>query len=75
VVSARDGLRREASRPGCYFDRVSAGAPLAEIYVPDWVAAQEEYLAVARDAGEGTSGRLRDAATRSACDRPVWAKR
>ncbi len=27
------------------FDAVRAGQPLAEIYVPDWVAAQEEYLA------------------------------
>jgi Cu(I)/Ag(I) efflux system membrane fusion protein len=27
-------------------DRVAAGAPLAEIYVPAWVAAQEEYLAL-----------------------------
>ena len=29
-------------------DRVALGAPLADIYVPSWVAAQEEYLAVAR---------------------------
>lgn len=29
-------------------DRVAAGAPLAEIYVPAWVAAQEEYLALLR---------------------------
>ena len=28
--------------------RVAKGAPLAVIYVPNWVAAQEEYLAVAR---------------------------
>ncbi|MFO1305555.1 MAG: efflux RND transporter periplasmic adaptor subunit [Burkholderiales bacterium] len=27
------------------FDSVRAGQPLAEVYVPDWVAAQEEYLA------------------------------
>ena len=26
-------------------DRVSKGQPLAELYVPDWVAAQEEFLA------------------------------
>lgn len=42
-------------------DRVAAGAPLAELYVPDWVAAQEEYLALARLTGSGT-GSLRDAA-------------
>ena len=29
-------------------DTVRAGQPLAELYVPDWVAAQEEYLAVIR---------------------------
>ena len=29
-------------------DMVAAGAPLAAIYAPDWLAAQEEYLAVAR---------------------------
>lgn len=42
-------------------DRVAAGAPLAELYVPDWVAAQEEYLALARLNGEGTDA-LTDAA-------------
>lgn len=42
-------------------DRVAAGAPLAELYVPDWVAAQEEYLALARLTGSGTDS-LRDAA-------------
>lgn len=43
------------------FDRVPAGAPLAELYVPDWVAVQEEYLAVAAMSGEGLAT-LRDAA-------------
>ena len=33
------------------FDPVRAGQALAEIYVPDWVAAQEEYLATRRMAG------------------------
>ena len=42
-------------------DRVAAGAPLAELYVPDWVAAQEEYLALARLSGEGADA-LKDAA-------------
>lgn len=42
-------------------DRVAAGAPLAELYVPDWVAAQEEYLALARLNGEGSDA-LKDAA-------------
>nr|ACB13009.1 HlyD [Hydrogenophaga sp. PL2G6] len=43
------------------FDRVGAGAPLADLYVPEWVAAQEEYLALARLEGEGVAP-LKDAA-------------
>jgi Cu(I)/Ag(I) efflux system membrane fusion protein len=42
-------------------DRVAAGAPLAEITVPAWVAAQEEYLALARMQGPDLAP-LRDAA-------------
>jgi membrane fusion protein, copper/silver efflux system len=29
-------------------DRVARGQPLAELYVPEWIAAQEEYLSVRR---------------------------
>ena len=44
-------------------DRVALGAPLADIYVPSWVAAQEEYLAVARMAEQDPQlATLRDAA-------------
>ncbi|PKO27943.1 MAG: efflux RND transporter periplasmic adaptor subunit [Betaproteobacteria bacterium HGW-Betaproteobacteria-9] len=44
-------------------DRVAKGAPLADIYVPSWVAAQEEYLAVARMAEQDPNlVSLRDAA-------------
>ena len=32
-------------------DHVSKGQPLAEVYVPDWVAAQEEFLSVRRMQG------------------------
>ena len=42
-------------------DRVARGAPLAEIYVPAWVAAQEDYLALARMTGPDLET-LRDAA-------------
>ncbi|MEO5734316.1 MAG: efflux RND transporter periplasmic adaptor subunit [Rubrivivax sp.] len=42
-------------------DRVQRGAVLAEIYVPQWVAAQEEYLALARMQGDDLAP-LRDAA-------------
>jgi Cu(I)/Ag(I) efflux system membrane fusion protein len=41
-------------------DPVRKGQPLAELYVPDWVAAQEEYLSVRRMGGAG--GALLDAA-------------
>lgn len=39
-------------------DPVKKGQPLAELYVPDWVAAQEEYLSIKRMAGAGTDGLL-----------------
>lgn len=35
-------------------DTVRKGQVLAELYMPDWVAAQEEYLSAARMAGSGT---------------------
>ena len=34
-------------------DPVAKGQPLAEIYVPDWIAAQEEFLSVRRMQGTG----------------------
>jgi membrane fusion protein, copper/silver efflux system len=43
------------------FDTVARGAPLLDIYVPDWVAAQEDYLALARMSGSGLEP-LREAA-------------
>lgn len=42
-------------------DRVAKGGALAEIYVPTWVAAQEEYLALTRMRGADLDP-LRDAA-------------
>ena len=36
-------------------DRVTKGQPLADIYVPDWVAAQEEFLAIKRMQGSDLS--------------------
>ncbi len=42
-------------------DPVRAGQPLLELYVPEWVAAQEEYLAVRRMKGQGMEA-LADAA-------------
>ncbi len=44
-------------------DRVRQGQPFADLYVPEWVAAQEEYLAVKRfaqgDAGLAAAARQR----------------
>ena len=48
LVSARSMGFVERLRVRATQDRVAKGAPLADIYVPSWVAAQEEYLAVAR---------------------------
>jgi Cu(I)/Ag(I) efflux system membrane fusion protein len=42
-------------------DRVKKGEPLVQLLVPDWVAAQEEFLAVSRMSEEGL-GTLREAA-------------
>jgi Cu(I)/Ag(I) efflux system membrane fusion protein len=42
-------------------DPVRAGQPLLELYVPDWVAAQEEFLAVSRLRASGLDS-LADAA-------------
>ncbi|MDB5885548.1 MAG: secretion protein HlyD [Polaromonas sp.] len=49
-------------------DKVSQGQPLAELYVPDWVAAQEEFLAIRRMQGsdlaplvDGARQRMRQA--------------
>ncbi|MYM89755.1 efflux RND transporter periplasmic adaptor subunit [Rugamonas sp. FT82W] len=36
-------------------DPVKKGQPLAELYVPDWIAAQEEYLAARRMQGGDTA--------------------
>jgi Cu(I)/Ag(I) efflux system membrane fusion protein len=61
LVSSRAMGYVEKLHVGAVLDRVAAGAPLAELYVPDWVAAQEEYLALARLSGSGTDT-LKDAA-------------
>ena len=61
LVSSRAMGYVEKLHVNAVLDRVAAGAPLAELYVPDWVAAQEEYLALARLSGAGTDT-LKDAA-------------
>ena len=46
------------------YDSVRAGQPLAELYVPEWLAAQEELLALKASA---QPGRRRDWSTRRGC--------
>ncbi|RZI40448.1 efflux RND transporter periplasmic adaptor subunit [Herbaspirillum sp. HC18] len=48
VVQARANGYVERLYVRAPLDRVRRGQPLAELYVPDWVAAQEDYLAARR---------------------------
>lgn len=51
VVEARASGFVERLRVRAPFDRVKKGQVLAEIYVPDWTAVEEDYLAAARMSG------------------------
>jgi Cu(I)/Ag(I) efflux system membrane fusion protein len=66
LVQARANGFMEHLRVRATLDPVRKGEPLADLYVPDWVAAQEEYLAVkglmspgAADLQEGARQRMR----------------
>ena len=61
VVQARASAFVERLHVRATLDRVTAGQPLVELYVPDWVAAQEDFLALRRMQGEGLDA-LREAA-------------
>jgi Cu(I)/Ag(I) efflux system membrane fusion protein len=61
IVSSRAMGFVEKLHVRATLDRVAAGAPLVEIHVPDWVAAQEDYLALARVPGADGAA-LREAA-------------
>lgn len=61
VVQARAAAFVERVHARATLDRVARGQPLAELYVPDWVAAQEDFLALRRMQGEGLAP-LREAA-------------
>ena len=61
VVQARSNGYVERLFVRAPLEPVKKGQPLAELYVPDWVAAQEELLAVKRMHGAGTES-LVDAA-------------
>ena len=54
VVAARTGGYVERLYVRAPLDPVRKGQPLAEIYAPEWVAVQEEYLSVRRMQGQGT---------------------
>ncbi|MGM9488072.1 efflux RND transporter periplasmic adaptor subunit [Ideonella sp. YS5] len=51
VVQARATVYVERLHVRATLDRVAKGQPLAELYVPDWIAAQEEFLSVRRMQG------------------------
>jgi membrane fusion protein, copper/silver efflux system len=53
LVQARAMGYVEKSHVRATLDRVSKGQALFDVYVPDWVAAQEDYLAVRRMQGQG----------------------
>lgn len=55
VVQARAAGFVERLSVRAPMDRVRQGQVLAELYVPDWVAAQEEFLAVRGMSGEGSA--------------------
>src|SRR5207237_5928645 len=48
VVQARSNGFLERLYVRAPLDAVRKGQPLAELYVPDWVGAQEEYLSATR---------------------------
>jgi membrane fusion protein, copper/silver efflux system len=52
VVQARAAGFVEKLHVRATLDRVTPGQLLAEVYVPEWVAAQEEFLGVARMQGQ-----------------------
>ena len=51
IVQARATGYVERLQVRATLDRVSKGQALAELYVPDWIAAQEEFLSVRRMQG------------------------
>ena len=68
IVQARATGYVERLHVRATLDRVSKGQPLADLYVPDWIAAQEEFLAIKRMQGtdlaplvDGARQRMRQA--------------
>lgn len=61
IVQARATGFVERLHVRATLDRVGKGQPLVDLYVPDWIAAQEEYLSLRQMQGEGIA-QLVDAA-------------
>jgi Cu(I)/Ag(I) efflux system membrane fusion protein len=59
LLQARTGGIVERAWPLAVGDRVRAGQPLADIRVPEWFAAQREYLVLRDMAGLGAAARSR----------------
>ncbi len=53
IVQARATAYVERLHVRATLDHVAKGQPLVDLYVPDWVAAQEEFLALRRMQGPG----------------------
>ena len=64
VVQARASGFIEKLQVRATLDPVKKGQPLAELYVPDWVAAQEEYLSARRLEGTRMAGLVEGARQR-----------
>ncbi len=62
VVQARASGFLEKLYVRAPLDPVRRGQPLAQLYVPDWIAAQEEFLTAARIGGAAGLGGLREGA-------------
>ena len=62
VVQARSAGFLERLYVRAPLDPVRKGQPLAELYVPDWVAAQEEYMAAKRIGAQTNQAGLAEAA-------------
>jgi Cu(I)/Ag(I) efflux system membrane fusion protein len=58
VVQARAAGFVERLHARATLDRVVKGQPLVDLYVPDWIAAQEEFLSVRRMQGSDMAGLL-----------------
>jgi len=58
VVQARSNGFLERLHVRAPLDPVRKGQPLAELYVPEWVAAQEEYLTAKRISAQSTARSL-----------------